>query len=214
MKVLVADDHPLVRDALTRAIQKMDAQAVTIEAADLNSVWGLLDQEVPDLVLIDLNMPGMAGVDGVRALRTRYPQLKLLVASGQEDPPTIRAALAAGANGFFPKSAPPEWLMQAIGLIQAGGSYVPSHALSDYGADVTLAPSVAGLTVRQLHVMQCLLKGWPNKVIARELGLVEGTVKMHIAAILRALHARNRTEAVVKARELGIPDSSSAPRST
>jgi DNA-binding NarL/FixJ family response regulator len=194
-----------VRDALARAIARADPVATIVEAADFASTLRLIAEHSPDLVLIDLNMPGMAGVAGVRDLRGRHPTLRLLVASGQEDPPTIRAALAAGANGFFPKSAAPEWLMQAIAIVMAGSSYVPPHALADcHDGGPPALPSVAGLTARQLDVMQCLLKGLPNKSIARELGLVEGTVKMHIAAILRALHARNRTEAVVRARELGL----------
>jgi DNA-binding NarL/FixJ family response regulator len=133
----------------------------------------------------------------------------LIVASGQEDPPTIRTVLGAGANGFFPKSAAPELLLQAIRLVQAGGVYVPPSVLADFRDGAPPAkPDTAGLTPRQLAVLQRLLQGLPNKLIGRELGLTEGTVKIHIAAILRALRVRNRTEAVVRARELRLDEHS------
>lgn len=207
MKVLVADDHPLVRDALTRTVRRADADAEIHEAQDFATTQSLCVALLPDLVLLDLNMPGMDGLEGVRRLRRQFPGLALLVASGQEDAPTIRAVLATGASGFFPKTAAPELLLQAIRMIQADGVYVPAGALADFHDGLPPArPETAGLTPRQRDVLQRLLRGWPNKLIARELGLTEGTVKIHIAAILRALRARNRTEAVVRARQLGLDD--------
>jgi DNA-binding NarL/FixJ family response regulator len=207
MKVLIADDHPMVRDALVRTVQRADPQAEVHEAQDFDGTHALCETLQPQLALLDLNMPGMNGLAGLRRLRQRFPQVQMIVASGQEDPPTIRAVLAAGASGFFPKSGPPDLLLQAIRLVQAGGTYVPPGAMADFrDGTPPLKPDVAGLTPRQLEVLQRLLRGLPNKLIARELGLTEGTVKIHLAAILRALRARNRTEAVIRARELGIED--------
>jgi two-component system, NarL family, nitrate/nitrite response regulator NarL len=206
MRVLIADDHPMVRDAIARAVQRADADAEVHEAQDFASAQDLCESLLPELALLDLNMPGMNGIEGLRRLRLRFPALALIVASGQEDPPTIRAVLATGVSGFFPKSAAPELLLQAIRLVQAGGVYVPAGVLADFRDGVPPPVGVAGLTPRQLAVLRRLLHGWPNKVIARELGLTEGTVKVHIAAILRALQARNRTEAVVRARELGFDE--------
>jgi DNA-binding NarL/FixJ family response regulator len=157
-----------------------------------------------DLALVDLNMPGMDGIVGLRRLRDAAPTLPIVVASGQEDPMTIRAVLAAGAVGFIPKSERSEVLLGALRLVQAGGTYVPSRLLDSTARPPPTDLHSAELTPRQLDVLRCLLRGEPNKLIARELGLTEGTVKIHIAAILRALHARNRTEAVVRARALGI----------
>jgi DNA-binding NarL/FixJ family response regulator len=208
MKVLIADDHPLVRDALARTVRRADVQAEVHEAHDFDSARALCEHEAPALALVDLNMPGMQGLDGVRRLRQQFPHVALIVASGQEDAPTIRAVLATGAHGFFPKSAAPELLLQVIRLVQAGGVYVPEGVLADFHDGLPPArPDAAGLTPRQLEVLQRLSRGLPNKLIARELSLTEGTVKIHIAAILRALRARNRTEAVVRARELGLDDS-------
>jgi DNA-binding NarL/FixJ family response regulator len=206
MKVVIADDHPLVRDALARVIRQLELATCVTSVADYDALIGVLAQALPDLLIVDLNMPGMEGLEALRLLRERFPSLLLVVVSGQDDPATIRSALAAGANGFIPKSDPPEVLMQALRLVRAGGAYVPSRAL--VGLDKPGGPpaDVADLTPRQRDVLRLLLHGEPNKVIARQLDLTEGTVKVHIAAILRTLQVRNRTEAVVRARELGFPD--------
>lgn len=207
MKVLIADDHPLVREALQWAVRRAYAQAEVFEAHDLASVQSACRSQAPDLALLDLNMPGMNGLDGLRQIRQQYPQMKLIVASAQEDPPTIRAVLASGAAGFFPKSAAPQLLVQALHLVHAGGVYVPAGVLADYldGQPPANAKG-SGLTPRQLVVLRLLLRGGSNKHIARELDLTEGTVKIHIAAILRALRVRSRTEAVVRAHQLGLDD--------
>jgi DNA-binding NarL/FixJ family response regulator len=204
MKVLIADDHPLVRDALARVVQRLDEDAELLLAQDFDSMQRLAER-MPDLALVDLNMPGMDGLTGLRRLRQQRPNLPVIVASGQDDPATIRGVLNAGASGFIPKTDSAELLLQALRLVLAGGTYVPPRTLDDLrdGAPPP-EPDAGGLTPRQLDVLQLLLKGQPNKLIARELGLTEGTVKIHIAAILRALRARNRTEAVVRAKELGL----------
>jgi DNA-binding NarL/FixJ family response regulator len=204
MNVLIADDHPLVRDALARTVQQLCADVQVRQAGDLDGLLRLAAQGDADLALVDLNMPGMDGIVGLRRLRDAAPTLPIVVASGQEDPMTIRAVLAAGAVGFIPKSERSEVLLGALRLVQAGGTYVPSRLLDSTARPPPTDLHSAELTPRQLDVLRCLLRGEPNKLIARELGLTEGTVKIHIAAILRALHARNRTEAVVRARALGI----------
>lgn len=205
MNVLIADDHPLVRDALARTVQQLAAQVQVRQAGDLQGLLQLAAQGDADLALVDLNMPGMDGVAGLRRLREAAPTLPVVVASGQEDAATIRAVLAAGAVGFIPKSERSEVLLGALRLVQSGAVYVPARLL-DPAPAAPAVPSLSDLTPRQLDVLRCLRRGEPNKVIARELGLTEGTVKIHIAAILRALHARNRTEAVVRAREIGIEE--------
>lgn len=209
MRVLIADDHPLVGDALSRVIRQMQPDADLVRAEDGPSLMRLAAESAPDLALVDLNMPGMGGLDGLRRLRERFPALPVIVASAQEDPTTIRAVLACGASGFVPKTDPPELLRQAIQLVLAGGVYLPARTLADFRDGVPPpAPPQAdgGLTTRQRDVLRLLLRGQPNKLIARELNLTEGTVKIHIAAILRALNARNRTEAVIRAREAGLTD--------
>jgi DNA-binding NarL/FixJ family response regulator len=208
MKVLIADDHPLVRDALARTLRCVQPDADVLEAADFASALRVLQADAPQLALVDLHMPGMepgaGGVDGVRRLRLLCPGVPLVVASGEDDPAVIRAALAAGAVGFLPKAESPDVLQQALRLVLGGGTYTPPQALADLQPGAAPRPDASGLTPRQTDVLRCLMRGQPNKLIARELGLTEGTVKIHIAAILRVLQARNRTEAVVVARNLGL----------
>ncbi len=205
MKVLIADDHPMVRDALKRTLLLIEPTATVVEAADFAGVLLQMQAALPQLALLDLHMPGMERVDGLRRLRLMFPGVPLVVASGEDDPAIIRATLAAGAVGFLPKSEAPEVLQQALRLVLGGGTYMPAQALADlrHGAPPP-RPDASGLTPRQMDVLRCLMRGQPNKLIARELGLTEGTVKIHIAAILRVLQARNRTEAVVVARDLGL----------
>lgn len=204
MKVLIADDHPMVRDALARTIHMVVPEAEILEAKDFAQTAQLLG-EMPDLSLVDIDMPGMDGINGIRRLREAHPTLRLVVASGTDDGVTIRSVLAMGVAGFLPKAEPAEVLVQAVRLILSGGSYTPHQALSDLrSAGQGCRPDPSGLTARQLDVLRLLMQGEPNKSIARQLVLTEGTVKIHIAAILRVLQARNRTEAVVTARRLGI----------
>ena len=202
MKVLIADDHPLVRDALVRALRGLLPHAEVLEAGDRPAAEALLQAHLPELALLDLHMPGMQGAAGVAALRLRFPAVRLLVVSGDDDPAAVRAVLAAGAVGFLPKAETAAVTQQVLRLVLDGGCYVPAQALA--GIQQTARASPASLTPRQHDVLRCLMQGQPNKQIARELGIGEGTVKLHIAAVLRALHARNRTEAVVRAREIGL----------
>lgn len=207
MKVLVADDHPMVRDALARTLRLLDAQPTTVfEAGDYPGIERVLLEERPPLAIVDLNMPGMDGVSGLSRLRAAFPEVTLVVASGVEEPETIRRILAAGVSGFLPKSEAPEVLLQALRLVLSGGVYMPRQALADLqkGALPEQKAGVGELTPRQCDVLRQLMQGQPNKTIARHLGLTEGTVKIHIAAILRVLNARNRTEAVLRARSMGL----------
>lgn len=203
MKALIADDHPMVRDALSRTLRSVEPGIEILEAADAPGAQALLQQHAVSLLLVDLQMPGMDGVAGVRRLRALFPTVPLVVVSADQEPITVRAAFAAGAAAYLPKSEPPEVLQQALRLVLAGGTYTPALVLADPGASAG-RPDLQALTPRQRDVLRGLSRGLPNKLIARELNLSEGTVKIHIAAVLRALRARNRTEAVVLARELGF----------
>jgi len=203
VRALVADDHPLVRDALARTLAELEPAVEVVAVGDFDAALVAVQTSAFDLALLDWQMPGMDGVEGLRRLRAAAPTLPVVVASGHDDAATIRAVLAAGAAGFIPKSERSEVLLQALRLVRAGGVYVPARLL-DAAAEAAPVPHAGDLTPRQHDVLLCLMRGDPNKLIARELGLTEGTVKIHIAAILRTLQVRNRTEAVVRARELGI----------
>lgn len=206
MKILIADDHPLVRDALSRTVQGLAPGIETCEAADFESVRQLALGRDIDLAIVDLNMPGGSGVQGMATLRREFATLMLVVTSAQDDAATIRQVLACGVSGFIPKTDSCEVVNQALRLVLAGGVYVPPRVLA-YDPVATMRGEgmpAAPLTPRQLDVLDRLLRGCSNKVIARELTLSEGTVKIHVAAILQALDANNRTEAVVRAHEIGL----------
>jgi DNA-binding NarL/FixJ family response regulator len=204
MIALVADQDPQVRDAWRCIVCQLEGGARVLEAGDYATLLEHFADAV-DLLLVDLHMSRMNGIGGLHRLRVNFPKLAIVVASGQHDATTIRAGLAAGINGFIAKLDSPDLVLPALRLVRAGGNYIPPGALGDLrnGSHLT-ACNGSHLTARQLDVLRRLLKGEPNKVIARQLGVVEGTVKIHIAGILRALQVHNRTQAVVRARELGL----------
>ncbi len=203
MRVLIADDHPLVRDALARVLECVDDSLHVVEAGDGVALEAMLQSQPFDLALVDLMMPAMEGPEGIRRLRRRWPTLPVIVVSGQVDPGIVRAVLEAGAAGFVPKTGAADVLVQACRTVCAGGVYVPPHALLAL-RDSQAVPRDVVLTPRQHDVLALLMQGEPNRRIAQQLGVTEGTVKLHIASLLRALRARNRTEAVFRARQMGL----------
>ena len=204
MKVLIADDHPMVRDALSRTVHAIEPEAQILQAKDYAEIQRNL-QTLPDLLLVDLNMPGMDGVEGIRRLRAAHPSLCMVVASGDDDPATIRSVLATGVSGFLPKTEVVDVLIHALKLVMSGGRYTPVQALAGlYDAQAPQRAGAGGLTARQMDVLRLLVLGQPNKVIARDLVMSEGRVKNVMAEIFRVLQVNNRTGAVNAARKLGI----------
>lgn len=206
LRLLLADDHELVRLAMRYALATLADSMVWREASNAAQVRAILDVDPElDLAIVDLQMPGAAGIEWIRSLRTQYPALPLLVISATEEPTLVRALIACGVAGFIPKSDSPAVILQAVRLVLAGGTYAPLRLLSDpvSGSSNKLGqagPTMAGLTQRQREVLGQLARGLPNKRIARELGLSESTVKVHLLAIYRVLAVRNRTEAVIAAQ--------------
>ena len=208
LRVLLADDHEMVRVAMRYALGAIADSIEWMEASDASEAEAILGREpMLDLALLDIHMPGSSGVEWIRAMRRAYPTLPLLVMSAVEDAQTVRALIDLGIAGFIPKSDSSAVILQAVRLVLAGGTYAPLRFLaSGPGAPAVEArtadrvPTVPGLTGRQREVLALLARGLPNKLIARELGLSESTVKVHLLAIYRVLAVRNRTEAVVAAQ--------------
>jgi DNA-binding NarL/FixJ family response regulator len=226
VKVLLADDHRLIIEGVKLKLAELDPAVETVVAMNLDELENLvqLHSATLDLALIDLAMPGTHGHEHVAMLRTAAPALPVIVLSGSEDVAQMRALMDLGVQGFIPKAYSPDVMLSAIRLVLAGGVYIPPLLLSNAQAQgwqpgdprVALmagnsahgSPSNALdglrklLTERQIDVMRLLSQGKPNKLIARDLGISEGTVKIHLAAIFRALNVRNRVEAVVASRKL------------
>lgn len=204
MKFLLADDHEMVRVALKVALSPLGPGVEFVEAPSAEAALAAAGANPDlDLVLIDVNMPGMGGVEGVRRLRAAHPALPLIACSAAEDAGLVRSLLALGVAGFIPKSDSTQVILQAVKLVLAGGTYVPPRLLA---GEAARAPAGAGrieaLTPRQHDVLRLLAEGKPNKLIARSLEISEATVKVHLLAVFRVLGARNRTEAVVIAQRL------------
>lgn len=202
LRILIADDHPLMRAALASALAVLGPDVQFVEAANhTETLARLAAAPAPDLVLLDLRMPGTSGLDGVREVRTRAPQVPLAVVSAEQDAATIRGLLAMGVSGFIPKTDSPAVIASAVRLILAGGVYVPPQLVAAAHSPASVnGEASAGLTARQMDVLRLLARGWSNKAIARELGVSEGTVKVHLLAVFRALDVRNRTAAVIEAQ--------------
>jgi DNA-binding NarL/FixJ family response regulator len=200
MNILLIDDHALFREGLKFLLRSLDAALKVDDASDCAQALEHAAARSYDLVLLDLKMPGLAGLDALAALRDAVPAVPLVVLSGEDNPKVVRAAVDAGAMGFIPKSSTPEVMIQALRLVLAHGVYLPPAVLEAGGE----APPSHGLTPRQLDVLRCVIQGKPNKIIARELDVSEGTVKAHLSSVLRAFNVRNRTEAVYAAAKLGL----------
>lgn len=204
VKILIVDDHPLFRDGMKHLLLKLSQDLELSEAEDCESAVEATHSTEFDLVLLDLKMPGSAGLDALRTFRDACTGTPVVVLSGEGNPPLVRAAIDEGAMGFIPKSSTHDVLIQALQRVLQGGVYLPRHALGEQDPDARQT-SIAGLTPRQMEVLRGLIHGKPNKVIARDLDVSEHTVKAHLATVFSALDAHNRTEAVYKAAQLGMP---------
>jgi DNA-binding NarL/FixJ family response regulator len=210
MKILLVDDHPLLRGGMRFLLGSLDTEFEMDEASNCSQALERVAGRSYDLVLLDLNMPGLNGLDALAAMRDAAPGTPLVVLSAESDPGVIRAAIEGGAMGFIPKSSTSEVLIQALRLVLAQGVYLPALVLE--AKPTAPAPAarqpgptaLPGLTPRQMEVLRCVIRGMQNKAIARELELSEGTVKAHLSAVYQALGAHSRTEAVYAAANLGL----------
>jgi two-component system nitrate/nitrite response regulator NarL len=210
VKILLVDDHALFRAGLRLLLQSIQHDAEVFEASTLAEAIALTTAH-PDLsiCLLDLNLEGEYGLDGLSRLKQFAPDVAAVVVSAAHDPVTIRACLDVGAMSFVPKSMPPATLALAMREVLAGNVYLPPDVLSYAEASGAAAPT---LSRRQHDVLRALGRGLPTKSIARELGLSEHTVKEYISTLFSALKVSNRTEAVVTASVLGLWSAGPAAR--
>jgi DNA-binding NarL/FixJ family response regulator len=217
LNILLIEDHALVREGMAQLVRQLDDEVNVFEAADGEAGVAVLEREPDlDLVLLDLSLPGMDGLSWMKLQRRRFPAIPIVVVSAHDDGDTIGKVMRAGAAGFVPKASPTDRLLDALRRVLDGEivepSKLPSYPMGvDHPGSSPVRPASGknrardlGLTPRQNDVLQLLGKGKSNAEIAHLLGLTEGTVKIHVTAVLKALGVKNRTQAMVAANRLHI----------
>lgn len=204
-RIVIVDDHPLFREALSQTLANVVKGVDVAQAASLDELTAMLEAGGDiDLVLLDLNMPGVQGFSGLMYLRAQYPQIPVVVVSASEDPKTIRRCLDLKASGFIPKSLPAPAIRDALKAVLAGGIWVPrSVDFNSVEPELSaMAGKMAALTPQQMRVLMMLGEGLLNKQIAYKLDVSEATVKAHVSAILQKLGVDSRTQAVIAMSKL------------
>jgi DNA-binding NarL/FixJ family response regulator len=211
MHILIVDDHPLFREGLKTLLTALEPAVRISDAGSVAEAIALSAADAPDLILLDMNLPGPSRLDALRQVKAAYETASVVVVSGDEDPVLIRKAVDEGAAGYIPKTTNASLTIQALRLVLANGIYLPRAALTAGGqARSPAEPAKAGqpeFSGRQLAVLKCLLQGKANKVIARELDIAEGTVKAHLWSIYQALGVNSRAQAMYRVHELHMFDS-------
>ena len=202
MKILLVDDHKLVRAGLVLVLKQMEDGIELLEAGTGREAIELaLATPSLDLVLMDLDLPEGSGLEALTAIHAQKPDMAVVILSAMEDQAMVSRAMELGARGFIPKSASGEVMVNSLRLVLSGGICVPlGYGDGARGERVELP----NLTNRQLEVLRLMAQGNSNKEIARDLGISENTVRVHISAIISALDATNRTEAAYSATRLGL----------
>ena len=213
MKILVVDDHPLIQQALAQSLPQIHGAVEVLAAIDRSGTLAALARH-PDcaLVLLDLALPGAHGLDLLAELTRDFPRLPVVVLSATHDRATVGAALAAGARGYIAKTSTPSELLDAIRTVLDGGRSVTADIAPARPEIAGLPGDLFGLTHRQADVLRLLIQGKPNKLICRDLRLSEGTVKVHVSAILKALNVRSRAQAIAELTRRGVQIDAVAPR--
>ena len=205
-RLVIADDHPLFRDALRQAVASVVSSAAIDEAGSFEDLTALLEKDADvDLILLDLTMPGISGFSGLIYLRAQYPAVPVVIVSATDDVATIRRSLDFGASGFIPKRFGVDTLRDAILKVMEGEIWVPPDTDLNAAADpdmTKLRDRLVTLTPQQVRVLMMLSEGLLNKQIAYELGVSEATIKAHVSAILQKLGVESRTQAVIAAAKI------------
>ncbi len=203
-RIIIVDDHPLFRAALKQTLAGGDASVRVEEAGDLAGLNKALDADREcDLVLLDLNMPGVRGFSGLLLLRAQYPDIPVMILSAVEDSSVVRRAFELGASGYLHKSVGPAEIRRSIETVLAGEVYLPEGiSLAADDEQSALMRRLASLTPQQIRVLMMLSDGLMNKQIAYELSISEATVKAHVSAILQKLDVDSRTQAVIAASRI------------
>lgn len=205
-RIVIADDHPLFRDALRLAVQDALSDVIFDDAGSLKEALDILSSsDDVDLVLLDLKMPGVQGFSGLMLMRAQFPLVPVVIVSGSEESSVISRAISLGALGFIPKSAPVEDMQGAVSAVLNGDVWLPENVdlSAKHNEEIDdLAQRLSNLTPQQTRVLMMLREGLLNKQIAYELSVSEATVKAHVSAILQKLNVDSRTQAVIAASRI------------
>ncbi|MCK5166588.1 MAG: response regulator transcription factor [Rhodospirillaceae bacterium] len=213
MRILLADDHTLIRENLSEFLEKLEPGVTVIEAESFDQAQKLASGSGKiDLIILDLMMPGMDGLNGLKSMLKQYPEVPIVMFSGTAKNEVIADAMKMGARGFIPKTINGKAMRNAIRLILSGDTYTPPSDLTDAMQISNDAPidngPIKDLTAREREILILLTEGHPNKQIARLIGLKEITVKVHLQSVFRKFGVSNRTQAVAVALKHGINDAS------
>lgn len=209
-RIIIVDDHPLFRGALSQALSASLDGPQILEASGMEELGATLEKARDiDLILLDLTMPGVQGLSGLLYLRAQHPEIPVVIVSASEDPLTIRRALEFGASGYVPKSLPVDKIRAAIRQVLDGGVWSPPEIPLDVTSDpetAIFAKKLTSLTPQQVRVLMMLGEGLLNKQIAYKLSVSEATIKAHVSAILQKLGVDSRTQAVIAISRIGAAD--------
>ncbi|SFK00122.1 response regulator transcription factor [Caulobacter sp. UNC279MFTsu5.1] len=200
IRVMIVDDHPMLRDGVVGSIKRQPDMVVAAEAGDGAAAIAAIDAANPDVVLMDLQMPGIDGVEAIQTISRKHPQVRILVLTTYFGDAKALRALKAGANGYLLKSAMRTDLIDAIRAVHGGGRHIPPEVATQIAVHaIGEAP-----TEREIEILSLVAAGNPNKQIARRLGISEDTVKAHLKRIFAKLGVADRTHAVTVAAKRGI----------
>ncbi|MGH3717823.1 MAG: response regulator [Pseudonocardiaceae bacterium] len=211
LRVLLVDDHPLFRAGLRAALDSADGIKVVAEADDAEQALVLVRELAPEVVVMDLHLPGQSGIDTIRVLTRDHPAVRVLVLTMSEDDDALVAALRAGAKGYLVKGSGREEVLQAVRTVGMGGAAFGAHAaerlaglLTGVTGPTESQAAFPHLTARERQILDLIARGYDNRHIARDLTLSDKTVRNHVSNLFAKLHAANRSEAIVRARNAGL----------
>jgi two-component system, NarL family, response regulator LiaR len=208
IRVLIADDHAVVRQGLRTFLELQEDIEVVEDVADGEAAVAAVERQAPDVVLMDLVMPGVDGVEAIRRISSARPQARVLVLSSFLDDERLFPAVRAGAAGYLLKDVEPRELVKAIRTVHGGEALlhpaVAARLMDEFAANPARQSDADGLTAREREVLTLIARGLPNKLIARELSISEKTVKAHVSSILGKLGLADRTQAALFAVRSGL----------
>lgn len=207
MRILIVDDHKVVRDGVRFMLSDTPEIEIVGEADSAEAMFDIVSSEPVDVVLLDIRMEGMTGLDALGRMASEFPQVRVLMLSMHDQPGYVRRAIELGASGYLLKSAGRDEVLAAISSVSEGGTYIQASLMEPLLADATGVSRQTGrLSPREQEVLQLIADGSENKQIARHLGLSEATIKTYIRGVFDRLDVSSRAEAVAVGLRIGIID--------